>query len=173
MVEGPRPARSVLFLWPTGEERGLLGSDYFAARPLVPPDRMVAAINLDAGAPPAPPVSWQIAGGDRSTLGQLAIQVAHDAGWEATLAPASPNSDYFPLLRIGVPAVFLVPSGPYEGLSAEASRALGARWDHYHQAADEWKPDFPFSGLVRYADFGYRVGMAAAVAPRASMLPPR
>jgi hypothetical protein len=173
MVEGPRPARSVLFLWPTGEERGLLGSDYFAAHPLVSPDRMVAAINLDAGAPPAPPVIWQVAGGDRSTLGPLAVRVAHAAGWEAKMAPASPNSDYFPLLRIGVPAVFLVPVAPYEGLSAEASQALGRRWDHYHQAADEWKPDFPFSGLVRYADFSYRLGMAAAAALRSSLLPAR
>jgi Peptidase family M28 len=171
MSEGPRPARSVLFLWPTGEERGLLGSDYFAAHPLEPPASIVAEINLDAGAPPAPPVIWQVAGGDRSPLGQLAIAVAHRAGWEAKAAPASPNSDYFPLLRIGVPAIFLIPSGPYEGLTSEASQALGRRWDHYHQAADEWKPDFPFSGLVRYADYGYRVGMAAAIAPRASLLP--
>ncbi len=170
MVAGPRPARSVLFLWPTGEERGLLGSDYFAAHPLVSPDRIVAAINLDAGAPPAPPVKWQIAGGDRSTLGQLAITVARDAGWDAKVAPASPNSDYFPLLRIGAPAVFLIPEAPYEGLSAEASQALGRQWDHYHQAADEWRPDFPFSGLVRYADFGYRLGMAAAAAPRSSIV---
>jgi len=173
MAAGPRPARSVLFLWPTGEERGLLGSDYFASRPLVPPSQMVAEINLDAGAPPAPPVSWQIAGGDRSTLGALAVAVARAAGWEAKVAPASPNSDYFPLLRIGVPAVFLVPAAPYEGLSAEASQALGRRWDHYHQAADEWKPDFPFAGLVRYAEFGYRLGMAAAAAPRSSVLPAR
>jgi hypothetical protein len=72
-----------------------------------------------------------------------------------------------------VPAVFLVPAAPYEGLSAEASQALGRRWDHYHQAADEWKPDFPFSGLVRYADYGYRVGMAAAAAPRSSLGPMR
>lgn len=173
MVEGPRPERSVLFLWPTGEERGLLGSDYFAARPLVPADRMVAEINLDAGAPPAPPVKWQIAGGNASTLGQLAVDVARAAGWNAQVAGASPNSDYFPLLRIGVPAVFLVPDAPYEGLTMEASQALGRRWDHYHQAADEWHADFPFSGLVRYADFGYRVGMAAAAAPRSSIVPTR
>jgi len=164
MAAGPQPARSVLFLWPTGEERGLLGSDYFAARPLVPPDHVVAEINLDAGAPPAPADRWQVAGGDRSPLGLLAVAVAHGAGWEAKLAPASPNSDYFPLLRIGVPAVFLVPDAPFEGLSAEASQALARRWDHYHQAADEWAPDFPFSGLVRYAEFGYRLGMAAAAA---------
>jgi Peptidase family M28 len=167
MVAGPRPARSVLFLWPTGEERGLLGSDYFAAHPLVPPSAIVAEINLDAGAPPAPPVSWVVAGGDRSSLGELAVAVARRAGWQASLGPASPNSDYFPFLRIGVPAVFLVPGpAPYEGLSADSSKALGRRWDHYHQPADEWKADFPFSGLVRYADYAYRVGMAAAAGPR-------
>jgi len=164
MAAGPRPARSVLFLWPTGEERGLLGSDFFAARPLVPLDRIVAEINLDAGAPPAPPDRWEIAGGDRSPLGLLAVSVARRAGWDAKLAPASPNSDYFPLLRSGVPAVFLVPAAPYEGLSADSSRALGRRWDHYHQASDEWAPDFPFAGLARYAEYGYRLGMAAAAA---------
>ncbi|HTT67229.1 MAG TPA: M28 family peptidase [Gemmatimonadales bacterium] len=162
MAAGPRPARSVLFLWPTGEERGLLGSDFFAARPLVPLDHVVAEINLDAGAPPAPANHWQVAGGDRSPLGLLAVAVARRAGWDAKLAPASPNSDHFPLLRLGVPAVFLVPAAPYEGLSAEASQALGKRWDHYHQPGDEWASDFPFSGLVRYAEFGYRLGMAAA-----------
>ncbi len=172
MVAGPRPARSVLFLWPTGEERGLLGSDYFAAHPLVSPDSIAAEINLDAGAPPAPPVSWEIPGGDRSTLGSLAVQVARRAGWTAKVGPASPNSDYFPLLRIGVPAVFLVPgSAPFEGLSADSSKALGRKWDHYHQPSDEWKADFPFSGLVRYAEFGYRVGMAAAAGPRPVLVP--
>jgi len=173
MAAGPGPARSVLFLWPTGEERGLLGSDYFAARPLVPPARMVAEINLDAGAPPAPPVHWVIAGGDSSPLGQLAVTVAREAGWEAKVAAASPNSDYFPFLRLGVPTVFLVPVPPYEGLGMEASQALGKRWDHYHQAADEWKADFPFSGLVRYAEFAYRLGMAAADAPPAAGAPTR
>ncbi len=167
MVRGPRPARSVMFLFLTGEERGLLGSDYFAAHPLVPPERMVAAINLDAGAPPAPNVTWLVAGGDRSTLGALAADVAQRAGWKATSVGTSPNSDYFPLLRIGVPAVFLIPGPePFEGMSAEASQALRRRWDHYHQASDEWSVDFPFAGLVRYADYAYRLGMAAAAAPR-------
>ncbi len=173
MATGPRPPRSVLFLWLTGEERGLLGSDYFAAHPLVPADSIAGEINLDAGAPPAPPVSWEIPGGDRSTLGALAVRVARRAGWKAKTGPASPNSDYFPLLRIGVPAVFLVPgSAPFQGLTADSSKALGRRWDHYHQPADEWSADFPFSGLVRYADFAYRVGMAAAAAKRATLVAP-
>jgi hypothetical protein len=162
-----RPARSILFLWFTGEERGLLGSDYFAAHPLVPPGRINGVINLDAGAPPAPPVVWRIAGADRSGLGPLAIEVAREAGWEGQPAPASPNTDYFPFLGIGVPAVFLVPApAPFEGLTTEASQSLRRRWDHYHEAADNWAADYPFSGLVRYADFALRLGLRLASGPK-------
>jgi hypothetical protein len=170
MQEGPHPARSVLFLFLTGEERGLLGSDFYSAHPLVPASRTVAGINLDAGAPPAPSVSWRIAGGDSSTFGAVAIDVARRAGWEAQSSPASPNSDYFPLLRIGIPAVFVVP-GPaaFEGMTAETSDTLRRRWDHYHQAGDNWYPDYPYSGLVRYAEYAYLLGMEAAAGPRPTM----
>jgi hypothetical protein len=100
----------------------------------------------------------------------VAIDVARRAGWEAQSSPASPNSDYFPLLRIGIPAVFVVPGPtPFEGLTAEASDALRRRWDHYHQAGDNWFPNYPYSGLVRYASYAYRLGMEAATGPRPTM----
>lgn len=173
--EEHRPARSVLLVWFTGEEHGLLGSDYFAAHPLVAPRRIAGVINLDAGAPPAPPPLWRISGGDRSSLGTIAIEVARAAGWEAQTAPASPNTDYYPFLRIGVPAVFLVPGpGPFEGLTTDSSDALRRRWDHYHQASDEWSDEYPFSGLVRYAEFALRLGIRIAAGPlpaRAAALP--
>jgi Peptidase family M28 len=47
MRQAPRPRRSVLFVWHTGEEEGLLGSAYFASHPLVPLDSIVALINAD------------------------------------------------------------------------------------------------------------------------------
>ncbi len=154
MAAGPRPDRSVLFMFFTGEERGLLGSDYFAAHPLIAPARIAAAINLDAGAPPGRNVTWMVAGGDRSTLGALAVDVAQRAGWRATSVGVSPNSDYFPLLRIGVPAVFLVPGAePFEGLSADSSQALRRHWGAYHDPADEWDAHFPFAGPARYAEY--------------------
>lgn len=171
MARGPRPARSALFLWFTGEERGLLGSDYFAAHAVIAPARLAAVINLDAGAPPAPNVQWRISGGDFSTLGRAAIEVARRNGWEATSTPASPNSDYFPFLRLGVPAVSLVPGpGAYEGMTTEASRALFRRWDRYHQAGDDWFADFPFSGLLRYADYAYQLGMSVGAGARPTMI---
>jgi len=144
----------VLLLFLTGEERGLLGSDYFVAHPVIPLGRIRAVINLDAGAPPAPPWTWRIAGGEGSPLGRLASDVAASRGWSVTLSPATANSDYFPFVRAGVPGVFLIPgAAPYQGLSADSSQALRRRWDRYHQPGDVYDEAFPFTGLQRYAEF--------------------
>lgn len=156
------PARSVLFLFFTGEERGLLGSTHYATAPLVPLERTVALINLDAGAPPAPPRSWNVAGGHESTLGALAAAVAAEHGWTAEPTRASPNSDYWPFLRRGVPAVFLIPGQEWAGVTKEEKEALVRRWERYHLPGDEWAPDFPFRGLQRYAELGLALGRAAA-----------
>lgn len=156
------PARSVLLLFLTGEERGLLGSSYYVSAPLVPLERTVAVINLDAGAPPAPPRSWRIAGGTASTLGELARRVAAEQGWRAEPSAPRPNSDYWPFLHAGVPAVFIIPGTEWEGVTRAEREALHARWDRYHQPGDEWHPDFPFSGLRRYAEIALLLGVEVA-----------
>lgn len=161
LVDDP-PARSILFIFFTGEERGLLGASYFATQPAVPLEQMHALINLDAGAPPAPPVSWRIAGGDASPLGPLAEQVARERGWTAQLGSASPNSDYWPFLQRGVAAVFLIPGEVWENTTPEQRDALRHRWDRYHQPGDHYHLDFPFSGLKRYAEFALELGLRAA-----------
>ncbi|HWP37613.1 MAG TPA: M28 family peptidase [Gemmatimonadales bacterium] len=155
------PRHSMLFLFFTAEEHGLLGSDYYTAQPLWPLDRTRAVINLDAGAPPAPPSSWRLAGTVGSELAHLAVDVALARGWSATVTPATPNSDHFPFLRAGVPAVFVIPGpGPYEGMSMDSSRALKAKWDAYHEPGDEWSPVFPLAGLARYAEYAWLIGAA-------------
>lgn len=157
----PAPRHSMLFLFFTAEEQGLLGSEYYTAHPLWPLDRTRAVINLDAGAPPAPPSSWRLAGVVGSELAHLAVDVALAHGWSATVTAATPTSDHFPFLRAGVPAVFVIPGpGPYEGLSMDSSRALKARWDAYHQPGDEWAPGFPLAGLARYAEYAWLIGEA-------------
>ncbi len=146
--------RPVLFLFFVGEESGLVGSDSYVTQPVWPLERTYAVINLDAGAPPARPWSWRIAGGDSSALGLLAVDVAMARGWSATTSAARANSDYFPFWAAGVPAIFIVPGGgPYEGLTVDSSQALRKKWDRYHQPGDEWAEDFPFEGLGRYADY--------------------
>jgi aminopeptidase YwaD len=156
------PARSVMFLFFTGEERGLLGSSYYVAHPLLPLTQMKGVINLDAGAPPAPPVSWRIAGGQGSALGQLAQNVAVGQKWTADLGTATPNSDYWPFLQHKVPSIFIIPGNQWENTTAEQQAALRTRWDRYHRADDEYHVDFPFSGMARYGLFAFLVGRAAA-----------
>ena len=162
------PPYSVAFLFFTGEERGLLGSSYMASAPPFPLARIKALINLDAGAPPAPPVSWRAAGGTESqALGAVAVDVARKAGWKTTLSAASPNSDYWPFLLRGVPSIFIIPGNEWENTTTAERDALRQKWDHYHEAADHWAPDFPFRGLARYASYALAVGRAAAAQPRA------
>ena len=163
-AQRPLP-RSVAFLFFTGEERGLLGSSYYAVRPLIPLDRTVAVINLDAGAPPAPPIEWRLAGGTASTIGAMARTVAAQRSWKLDLSDPTPNSDYWPFHTHGVPAVFLIPGAQWEGMTAAQRDALRARWDRYHRADDEWAEDFPFSGLQRYAEFAMEIGRAIGQSP--------
>ena len=155
------PARSVAFLFFTGEERGLLGSAYMAAAPPLPLDDIAALINLDAGAPPAPPLNWRIAGGTVSPLGELAADVADQNGWTAVLSDASPNSDYWPFLQRNVPSIFIIPGDQWENVTPAQRDALRTRWDRYHQAGDHWHTEFPFSGLSRYAEYALLIGVAA------------
>ena len=156
------PQRSVLFLFFTGEERGLLGSSYYASAPLLPLQRMNALINLDAGAPPAPPSSWRIAGGISSTLGDVAKSVAEANKWTVNLTAAVPNSDYWPFLDRKVPSIFIIPGNEWENTTTAQRDELRQRWDRYHRADDEYSSDFPFRGLQRYAEYAYKVGMSAA-----------
>ena len=146
---------SLILLFPTGEEQGLLGADYFATHPLWPLERITALFNFDANAPPGPPVAWRVAGTEEGALVQAVVNSATQRGWTTTVAPAAPGSDYFPFLQRGVPAVFFVPSdGTYEGMSLTLSDSLRTGlWTRYHQPSDEYTADFGFSGLLRYADF--------------------
>lgn len=153
------PARySVVLLFFGAEERGLLGSDHYVGDPAWPLERVRAVINLDAGAPPAPPASWRLQAYDTAGVTRTAIAVAADRGWAVATSAPRPNSDHYPFVRRGVPALFVVPGpGAYEGLSEEESNALRRRWDRYHDPDDEWHADFPFSGLQRYATYALAV----------------
>lgn len=145
---------SVVFLFPAAEEAGLLGSDFYVARPTWPLERTLAVINLDAGAPPAPPAGWQLAGVDSTGLGGLALGVAAGQGWRGVTSPPRPIGDFYPFTERGIPAVLIIPgAGPFQGLSADSSAALRRRWDRYHQPSDEWSSLFPLAGMLRYAQY--------------------
>ena len=155
LAERP-PTHTVMFLFFDGEELGLLGADAYVHSPLVPLGETEAVIVLDAGAPPAPPTSWELA--STPDVGQVAVDVATEHGWKARVSHARPNSDYYPFTLKGVEGMLIIPGpDPYEGLTESETLQLRAQWDHYHQPGDEWHEGFPISGLNRYARYALSI----------------
>ena len=102
--------RSLLFCAFTGEEKGLLGSNYFVEHPAVPISQLVADINLDQLRPLFPLRILTALAIDDSTLGAVARKIGSDVGIELR-ADAEPErnllrrADNYPFLRAGVPAI--------------------------------------------------------------------
>jgi Zn-dependent M28 family amino/carboxypeptidase len=102
--------RSLLFVFVTGEEKGLLGSKYFAARPTVDPKSIVADINVDMFRPLVPLKLLTVLGLAESDLGEVARQVAESDGVSVQPDPQPlrnvfVRSDQYSFIRHGVPAL--------------------------------------------------------------------
>lgn len=156
------PARSVAFLWVTAEEQGLLGSNWFVHDSPLPLARIHAMLNLDGGAPPAPPARWGLVGADASAPGRMARRIIEEREGPVTGVEVGPQSDHWPFHRAGVPAMLLFPTQELEGLTEAQAEALHRRWHRPHTPDDEWSPDFPFGGVERYANLALQVARALA-----------
>ena len=139
-LQALKPKRSVLFLLVTGEEKGLLGAHYFAARPTVPMSSIVANFNMDMFLPLFPLRHLLALGQEESSLKAPLQQVATAHG--VTLVPdPEPNSmlfirsDQYAFIRKGVPALFFkfghAPGSPEE----RTMKAWHTR--HYHAPSDD------------------------------------
>lgn len=107
---GKRPMRSVLFLVVTAEEKGLLGSQYFAKRPTTPKGAIVADLNFDMPLPLWPLKTVLVQGEGESTLGAVARDVAGAQGLALTPDPlpdrnSFTRTDQYSFVRAGVPAL--------------------------------------------------------------------
>jgi len=136
---GAKPKRSVLFLAVTGEEKGELGSRYFAAHPTVPARQIVADINLDMFLPLYPLKVLEVQGLAESTLGAQIKAAAAEQGVDVqTDREPEQNrfirSDQYSFIRRGVPALAF--KFGYEfGSPEEKIRQAWVR-DRYHKAGD-------------------------------------
>ncbi len=132
------PRRSVLFVALTAEEKGLIGSDYFARNPTVAKDMVVANINLDM-----PIVTYEFTdliafGAERSTMFD-AVQAAAQARGLALSPDPQPEqnfftrSDHYSFVKQGVPSIFVRPGFANGGEAAQNEFRL----KHYHRLSDE------------------------------------
>jgi Zn-dependent M28 family amino/carboxypeptidase len=169
---GPRPQRTLLFAAWTAEERGLLGSNYYAANPLYPAETMVANLTLDTLQSAGPARDVILIGQGQSDLEDRMARLAAAQGRRVT-PDAQPQrglfyrADHFPLARRGVPVLLLMALGGGADL-VTGGREAGDRWvsdftaNCYHQTCDEWSANWDLRGAAQDVALAYRIGMELA-----------
>ena len=164
---GERPERTIVFGAWTAEEKGLLGSEWFAGHPLIPLERTAAVINLDPHLVLPAARNLELIGPGKNDLEQrLAAAAAGlriiaepipEAGWYY-------RSDHLPFAQRGVPAIAfragrdLIDGGLARGIRTVA--AYNARC--YHQPCDEFDAAWTFAGSAQEASAAYRLGLDVA-----------
>ena len=136
----PKVKRSILFLIVTGEEKGLLGSKYFAGNPTVPSKAIVANINTDMFLPLYPLKRLTVYGVDESTLGDDVRAVAQQMGIAVQLDPEPARnsfirSDQYSFILRGIPAIAM--KDGYEKGSPEETIFKTWLTERYHSVTDD------------------------------------
>ena len=160
--------RSLLFVWVTGEEKGLLGSRYFTANPTVDPKSMVANINVDMFLPIVPLKLLTVYGMAESDLGDMARQVAESEGVAVQLDPEPLRnifirSDQYNFVRRGIPALAMgvAPTTPEQ-------KQLFRDWltHRYHAPSDDLNQPVDLAAAGKYEDIVRKLLMKIADTPQ-------
>jgi Zn-dependent M28 family amino/carboxypeptidase len=161
----PRTDRSVVFLAVTAEEKGLLGSEYYAQNPIFPIARTAGVINTDGGAIYGPAKNFTISG--NAKLGLLDMLIAEGKKQGRYYSP-DPHpeagyfyrSDHFSFAKVGVPAISFGDGNDLVNGGVERGEALGKEYTekHYHQPSDEWQASWDFTGMAEDANLLHNLG---------------
>ncbi len=166
------PERSILFLSVTSEEKGLLGSKYYAEHPLYPLEKTAADINMDAMNQWGRTKDMTVVGLGNSTLDDVVTRVLAADGRVVRPDPEPEKgfyyrSDHFEFAKKGVPA--LDPGAGVEYVGRPEGWGVQKREEYtthdYHKVSDEVKPDWDLSGMAEDAGVLFRVGVLVADEP--------
>jgi Zn-dependent M28 family amino/carboxypeptidase len=176
--QAERPKRSLLFVAVTGEEKGLLGADYFAHNPTRPIDKLVANVNIDMPVLLYPFADIVAFGANHSSLGATVDTAAAAVGITQSPDPMPEQaiftrSDHYTLVQKGVPSVFLM-----TGFNSKDPKQKGGEvWGkffakHYHKPTDDKAGLTADFGAIRYdagatfADINYGITTEVANNPQ-------
>jgi len=167
------PARSVLFLAVTAEEKGLLGAKFYATNPLYPLDHTVANINMDGLTQWGSTSDITVVGHGNSTLDDVLERVVSTVN--RTVRPdAEPEkgfyyrSDHFEFAKQGVPALYVDAGTEFIGKPAGYGMQKREEFTSvdYHAVTDEIKPDWDLAGAIDDARVLFRIGYIVAQSPQ-------
>ena len=157
LAAGPvRPKRSVVVVLVTAEEKGLLGSDYFAHHPVKVAGRIVANVNLDMPVFLTASTDIVAFGSENSTLGEAVRKGVADVGYTLSPDPMPEEnifvrSDQYSFVKKGVPAVYLVPGFSATDPAVNGRRVFGGFLaSHYHKPSDDLSLAMDLQALERF-----------------------
>ncbi|MDP1580175.1 MAG: M28 family peptidase [Candidatus Didemnitutus sp.] len=165
-----RPKRSLVFLAVTAEEKGLLGSRYYASTdPLYPLERTLANINMDGANQFGPTSDFVVIGYGASTLDDLATEIAASQNREVIGDPRPEagsfyRSDHFEFAKVGVPAFYGRSGRKFIGQPADFADRMVNDYiaNRYHKPADEVQPDWTFEGATQDTALLFELGLRIA-----------
>jgi Zn-dependent M28 family amino/carboxypeptidase len=172
MSKKKRPKRSSYFLFPTAEEQGLLGAEYFASNPLIPLAKIAGNVNIDGVNFFGKVTDFSALGAERSTLDVIVNEVAAERKFtlEGDMRPEQGfffRSDHFPFAKVGVPAISLRHGDnfvtPLKGEALAFFSEYTAKY--YHQASDEYKDWWDAEAMVQNAELGIALGIKIGNTP--------
>lgn len=155
-----RPARSVLFLFTTGEEHGLLGSTYYADHPLVPLHQTVANLNVDGLALFDTFDDLVGVGAELSSLGETLQDVARELGLSVSPVPAPFSastafalSDQFAFACAGIPALLVMEGTHYRNTPHDEGMQRLLAWGKniYHSPFDDLAQPLNYEAAAQHA----------------------
>jgi Zn-dependent M28 family amino/carboxypeptidase len=169
----PKPKRSILFLFVTAEEQGLLGSEYYATHPMYPLEKTVANINMDGVNQWGRTSDITVIGMGASDLDDYLREAAAAQNRTLVRDPESEKgfyyrSDHFNFAKVGVPALYTDSGVTFIGKDANYSKTKRDEYTNndYHKPSDQIKPDWDLSGAVDDARLLFTVGYNVANADK-------
>jgi Zn-dependent M28 family amino/carboxypeptidase len=166
-----RPRRTIMALFVAGEERGLLGSAYYARNPSFPPGRIAADINIDGGNILGRTRDATLVSLGKSSLDQIAERLAQMQGRKLS-GDQYPDrgyyyrSDQFSFAKIGVPALFFNEGTEVIGKPAGWGKQQHDAWElkQYHQPSDKLEASWNLDGMIEDAQLDLYAGWLVAQA---------
>lgn len=156
------PRRSVIFLFPSSEEGGLFGSQYYCEHPPVSMDNTLACLNFESIGPAVLTRDVVILGGGDSPLDGRYVAAAAAQGRYIFFDDDNSDgwffrSDHYNFVKKGVPSV-VVENGTHPVDPSAVDRYPMASW--YHKPCDEYRPDWDLSGTLANVNMMFSVGLS-------------
>ena len=168
-AERGAPKRSAIFVAVTAEESGLLGSAYYAERPLVPLEKTVAGINIDAIQPVGETKDIIVVGYGASQLEDRLLDILEPRGMriQPDVNPSAGyfyRSDHISLAKKGVPMLYADGGVDHITKGSAYGEAFGKEYtaDRYHKPADEYDNSWDLSGIKQVSEILFELGYGMA-----------